>query len=184
MNDATRDAIMLRWFREPDLDRVNWSDRDLVVDRGMALSNFETLNREPLRTPLCGLSDEMVFQMLDATGTYLGGPAFSCGPLISEFSLPGAVRRVKVTVTKYMMGQHHWVRVVEDDDYYWDWDMGTWRRPWSGYDELRGRTFEGHFTRPVDVQPFLDVVLERFAGPGYEITYESHGSSVYAREGD
>ncbi len=158
---------------------------DDVLDDYMRESNAEEAQRAELRTPLYGLSDPQIRQMLDATCYTTGGEETLTEPLINLHSLPGADRRrVSVVIVKYLGGTHHWVRVEEQDDYYWDWDRSCWRRPHRGYDELKGRKFEGRFTRPEGVQPFIDRVLEHFPADRYEVDWQSYNTTVYGREGD
>jgi hypothetical protein len=117
-------------------------------------------------------------------------------PHIRLFDVPGFVRRVTITVTKYIMGTHHYVHIREQDNPLWlprRFDKsgfpspkrpGVWWTAWDDHDK-RGREWEQRYTQIRFIEPFIERTLaENFKDIPHHIERETLGATTYGREGD
>lgn len=118
-------------------------------------------------------------------------------PRVRLFDVPGFVRRVNITVTKYIMGTHHYVHIREQDNPLWlprkydksafpgkDKRPGVWWKAWDDPDG-RGRDWEQRYTHVRFIEPFIARTLaEHFKDIPYYTERETLGATHYGREGD
>jgi hypothetical protein len=116
-------------------------------------------------------------------------------PHVRMFDVPRFVRRVRVTVTKWIGGTHHYVRITEQDNALWlpkefdSWRhdrLGVWWKAWDD-NECRGREWEQRYTRTHFIESFVERTLAaEFAAKNirYYLDRETLGATAYGRGGD
>lgn len=108
---------------------------------------------------------------------------------IRFFSIPGIRKReVRLTITKFILGSHFHVRMVEEDDFYWDarrdeFGGPHWRKPWDN--DVDGRHFDTQYVRAHFIEPWVQRTwAEHFSDATHYLERETLGATLYGRDGD